>query len=221
MAKNRTGVRGRTKVVVGTNDPATRAGIRVALTRDEIHVCAEVDSVVDLLAAVQRNAPHVVLVDVDLRGGGLRAVGEIVVRRPSVSVVLLTEAESEDEFLEAINAGAVGYLNTGIAPPALSHVIRAVLNGEPAVPRALVPALINHYRDRPMRRHLAVDGGPPIDLTEREWQVLGLMRDGMSTGRIAGRLAISEVTVRRHIGSALKKLHVDSRADAVRLLGSA
>ena len=60
-----------------------------------------------------------------------------------------------------------------------------------------------------------------IDLTSREWEVLDFMREGLSTRAIADRLLISEVTVRRHIGSVLKKLRVSSRADAVRLLESA
>jgi DNA-binding NarL/FixJ family response regulator len=60
-----------------------------------------------------------------------------------------------------------------------------------------------------------------VDLTSREWEVLDLMRDGLSTREIAIRLLISEVTVRRHIGSVLKKLHVQSRAEALDLLESA
>jgi DNA-binding NarL/FixJ family response regulator len=219
LEKNPTSVRGRTTVVVGANDPATRAGIRVALASDRIRIAAEVDSASELVLAVQRHKVHLCLVDVDLRGDGLRAAAEIVLRAPSVSVILLTERETEAEFLEAIRAGATGYLHKGITPAALSKVVRAVLNGEPAIPRALVPALINEYRDRPVRRSFSVDGGD--ELTERESQVLMLMREGLSTREISAQLLIAEVTVRRHIGAALKKLRVKSRADALKLLQSA
>ena len=205
--------------MVGANDPATRAGIRVALAGDGIRIAAEVDSASELVMAVQRHKVHLCLVDVDLRGDGLQAAAEIVVRAPSVSVILLTERETEAEFLEAIRAGAIGYLHKGITPVALAKVVRAVLNGEPAIPRGLVPALINEYRDRPLRRSFAVDGGD--ELTERESEVLTLMREGMSTREISAQLLIAEVTVRRHIGAALKKLHVENRADALKLLQSA
>jgi len=81
--------------------------------------------------------------------------------------------------------------------------------------------LINQYRSRPTRRQLPAGQGRGVDLTSREWQVLDCMREGLSTREIADRLMISEVTVRRHIGSVLKKLRVSSRADAIRLLESA
>jgi DNA-binding NarL/FixJ family response regulator len=221
LTENRTGVRGRTKVVIGANDPAMRAGIRMALTNDQIRVCAEVSSVEELLAAVGRHKPAACLVDVDLHGGGLQAVAEIAALRATTAVIVMTEDQSEVQFLEAMRVGATGYLPKAIAPAALSKVVHAVLNGEPAIPRALVPVLINEYRERPSRRYLAISGGSEIDLTSREWEVLACLRDGLSTREIAERLLISEVTVRRHVGGIVKKLHVETRADALKLLQSA
>jgi DNA-binding NarL/FixJ family response regulator len=120
-----------------------------------------------------------------------------------------------------MRVGATGYLPKAIAPAALSKVVDAVLNGEPAIPRALVPLLINEYRERPSRRYLVTNGALDVDLTSREWDVITYLRDGLSTREIAERLLISEVTVRRHVGGIVKKLHVDSRADALKLLQSA
>jgi DNA-binding NarL/FixJ family response regulator len=134
--------------------------------------------------------------------------------------VLLTPREDEDEFLEAMGVGAAGYLETTISAPALVNVVGAVVKGEPAVPRSLVRALIDEHRERPIRRY--VDAlGVGVQLTSRESEVLTCLREGLSTREIAQRLRISEVTVRRHIGSALKKLGVESRSDALRLLQTA
>jgi DNA-binding NarL/FixJ family response regulator len=221
LTENRTGVRGRTKVVIGANDPALRAGIRMALTTDEIRVCGEVSSVEELIAAVDRHKPDACLIDVDLHGGGLLAIPGIAALRPTTAVIVMTEDQSDVQFLEAMRAGATGYLPNAIAPAALSKVVHAVLNGEPAIPRALVPVLIKEYRERPNRRYLAISGGSDIDLTSREWDVLSCLRDGLSTREAAERLLISEVTVRRHVGGIVKKLHVDTRADALKLLQSA
>jgi len=170
---------------------------------------------------VAHRPPDVCLIDVDLRGNGLSATAELAARSPSVSVVLLTAAPSEGQFLDAIRAGAFGYVDINVAPAALGNIVEAVMKGEAAIPRALVPVLVDRYRARPTRRHLTFPNGRGVDLTSREWEVLDSMREGLSTRAIAERLVISDVTVRRHIGSALKKLDVTSRADALRVLKSA
>jgi DNA-binding NarL/FixJ family response regulator len=212
---------GRPNVVIGANEPATLAGIRLALEGNGVHVCAEVRSVQELVAAVDRCAPDLCLIDADLEGDGIRGTAKVAARAPQVAVVLLVAEAGEDRFLDAMRAGAAGYVPTSIAPGRLPKVVRAVLKGEPAIPRAMVVPLIEQYRDRPGRRRLPVPRGRGIDLTSREWEVLDMMRDGLSTRQIAARLLISEVTVRRHIGSVLKKLQVPSRADALKLLRSA
>ena len=208
-------------VVIGANDPATLAGMRIALEGDGLTVSGEVHSLQELLDAVERLEPDVCLVDFDLTGGGIRAAAEVGARAPAVAVVLLADDTGDDTFLEAIRVGVAGYVPRRITADRLPSVIRAVIAGEPAIPRALVTLLIDQYRARPARRQLPLSHGRGVDLTSREWEVLDFMRDGLSTRQIADRLLISEVTVRRHIGSVLKKLHVTSRADALRVLESA
>lgn len=204
--------------MIGVRDAATSAGIRVALAQDDVDVCAQVDSEHDLIVAVQRFKADVCLIDVDLVGGGLEAVGEIAARAPAVAIVLMTEAPHDAELLVAVRLGAIGYVLTSSGPESLRKAVRAVISGEPAIPRSLVVALINHYRERPGHRRVNGAEGRSVDLTSREWEVLDLMGAGLSTREIARQLVISEITVRRHIGSVLKKLRVASRADAVRLL---
>jgi DNA-binding NarL/FixJ family response regulator len=221
MEGNRSTVRDTTAVVVGASSAATLAGVRLALQRPGIHVAAEAQTVPELLAAVQREQPDVCIVDNALSAAPVATSAEIRSRVPSVAVVLLTDEVSETEFLEAIRAGVAGYLSKGISPAALSNVVHAVAKGEPAIPRALVVALINGYRQRPARTPLDIPNARGTDLTGREWEVLDFMGDGLSTGQIADRLLISEVTVRRHISSVLKKLSVPTRRDAIKLVRSA
>jgi DNA-binding NarL/FixJ family response regulator len=212
---------GAPKVVIGANDPATLVGMRIALEAGDIEVVGQVQTLNQLFEAIELEGPDVCLVDVDLQGGGLRAAAEVAGRAPAVRLVLLAEDADDEPFLDAIRVGAAGYVPKRIAPERLASVVRAVMDGEPAIPRALVSVLIAHYRARPARRQLPVRQGGGADLTSREWEVLDFMRAGLSTRQIADRLFISEVTVRRHIGSVLKKLDVTTRADALRLLESA
>jgi len=209
------------KVVIGASGAATLAGLRLALEAGDIDVCAAASSLSELLDAVDRCQPDVCLIEVELKGGGIRGAAELAARSRSVPVVLLAADDSVELFLDAMRVGAAGYVAESIAPARLPNVIRAVMNGEPAIPRSLVMPLIDEYRQRPARRHLPVTNGRAADLTSREWQVLDFMQEAMSTRQIAARLLISEVTVRRHISAILKKLEVETRADALKLLQSA
>ena len=209
------------RVLLATADAATRTGIRLALVERDIVVCGEVESVDDLLESVGRLEPDVCLVDVALPGGATQGVSAVVSGERRPPVVMLAAEPGEEEFISAMRAGAVGYLPKSIPPARLPEVVWAVFKGEPAVPRALVAVLVDRVREQPTRRHLMVPQRQGVDLTIREWQVLDLMREGHSTREIARDLLISEITVRRHIGSVLKKLRVGTRSEALQLLESA
>ena len=208
-------------VTIAATDIATRTGIRIALENDGVAVCAEAGSIHELIHAVRRHDPDVCFVEAQLAGGGLRGIAEILAVSPRVAVVVVAEETDEEEFLDAVRLGAAGYVLASIAPASLAKVVQAVMVGEAAIPRSLVIPLIERFRKRPLRRHLAVPHKRGVDLTSREWEVLDLMRDGLTTREIAERLFISEVTVRRHVSSVLKKLSVSSRAAAIELLKSA
>src|SRR4029077_4525774 len=90
--------------------------------------------------------PDVCLVDVDIPGGGLVAAAQMRAWRSSVAVVMLASALDEEEFLKAMAVGAVGYLPKSISAKRLPAVVRAVLLGEPAIPRPLVAVLMNRLR---------------------------------------------------------------------------
>jgi DNA-binding NarL/FixJ family response regulator len=209
------------RVLVAGHDSATLNGIRIALEDAGIVVCGRVASAPELIEAVGRLEPDVCLVDVDIPGGGLIAAAEMRAWRSTVAVVMLASELNEEDFLKAMAVGAIGYLPKSISAKRLPAVVRAVLLGEPAIPRPMVAVLMNRLRGGGAKRHLVVPGGRGVDLTSREWEVLDCMREGLTTRQIATNLLIADVTVRRHIGAVLKKLHVQSRREALELLRSA
>jgi two-component system nitrate/nitrite response regulator NarL len=208
-------------VLVAGHDSATINGIRMALEEEGIVLCGHVASAAELIDAVTRLEPDVCLVDVDLPGGGLVATAEMRAWRSRVAVIVLASDLNEEDFLKAMAVGAIGYLPKSISAKRLPAVVRAVLLGEPAIPRPLVAVLMNRLRGDSAKRHLVAPDGRGVDLTSREWEVLDCMREGLSTREIAVKLLIADVTVRRHIGAVLKKLQVQSRREALELLRSA
>jgi two-component system, NarL family, response regulator LiaR len=209
------------RVLLAANGSATWAGIRIALSEAAIEVCGEVEHSLALASEASRLEPNVCLVDVALPGGVLRSVAALVERRPRVAVIVLTPQVNHDDFLAAMNAGAVGYLPMSISPQRLPAVVHAVLLGELAVPRYLMPVLLDELRARGSRRRLVLLEHGGVDFTVREAEVLELLQDNLSTREIADRLQISEVTVRRHLSTALKKLNVQTRREALKLLQNA
>jgi DNA-binding NarL/FixJ family response regulator len=209
------------RVLVAGHDSATINGIRIALEEEGIVLCGQVATAAELIEAVGRLEPDVCFVDVDIPGGGLVAAAEMRAWRSNVAVIMLAPDLNEEDFLKAMAVGAIGYLPKSISAKRLPAVVRAVLLGEPAIPRPLVAVLMNRLRGGGAKRHLVVPDGRGVDLTSREWEVLDCMREGLSTREIATKLLIADVTVRRHIGAVLKKLHVQSRREALELLRSA
>jgi DNA-binding NarL/FixJ family response regulator len=145
-------------------------------------------------------------------------VSELSAALPYTHIIVLTPEVREDELLAAVRAGAVGYLSEQLDPGRLPHVVRGVIRGEAAIPRVLVTRLVDELRERRKRRQLLLKSRDAIDLTSREWEVLELLRQGGTTKVIAENLSISEVTVRRHIGTLLHKLDVQDRRAAIALV---
>jgi two-component system, NarL family, nitrate/nitrite response regulator NarL len=173
------------------------------------------------VAAAVRDQPDVCVVDFDPPGRAIRTVAAIASKVPRASVVVMTRRIDEEEFIAAVRAGAVGYLPEGVNPARLPYVVRSLMRGEAAVPRALVPRLIDELRGREgRRRHLDLHERKRVELTAREWEVVDLLRKGMSTRGIAELLGISAVTVRRHVSAVHGKLGIRSRAELLRLLAA-
>ncbi len=170
------------------------------------------------LAAALQHRPEVCLLDINMPGGGIAAAQAISERLPETAVVMLTVSRDDADLFAALQAGAAGYLVKDIEPSRLPEALRGVLAGEAVLPRALVARMVAEFDGRRRRRFSVRRGDRGEELSPREWEVIDLMRDGLSTREIASRLGISPVTVRRHSGEILRKLRVPDRAAAVRLL---
>jgi DNA-binding NarL/FixJ family response regulator len=209
------------KVVIADDHVPTRAGVRAALEGGGFEVCADVGTGPAAVHAAQEHQPDVCLLDVSMPGGGIEAAAAIADALPNTQIVMLTASREDADLFDALRAGASGYLLKDTDPDRLPFALRGVLSGEAALPRELVARVIEEFRGRGRRRRLPVLRKLDVDLTDREWDILELLREELPTKEIARRLQISEVTVRRHVGTVLKKLRVSDRAAAIRLLDDA
>jgi len=205
-------------VVLADDHPPVRAGVRVALEHDGFVVCAEAADGPGAIEAALRERPDIVLMDINMPGNGIEATKEIARLLPETAIVMLTVSRADADLFDALCAGASGYLLKDMDPARLPLALRGVLEGEAALPRHLVALVIDEFRERRRHRRVPLMKGRGIDLTEREWEVLELLREGLATAEIGQRLFIAPVTVRTHVSAILKKLHVPDREAAVKLL---
>jgi DNA-binding NarL/FixJ family response regulator len=170
----------------------------------QVALCAEAENAEQAIRAAKANQPDLCLIGFEIPGGGIAAVRGICRAAPAAAVIVLGGTDDTDDVLAAIRAGAVGYVESGVSAASLRRIVAHVLDGEAAIPRALVLELLLELRGR---------GSSDDGLTAREAQVLGMLRRGLATAEIASRLKIRPVTVRRHISGVVQKLGVEDRSE--------
>ena len=199
------------RVVLADDHPMYRFGLRAVLDASpEVEVVGEATDGMELLAQVERCAPDVVLTDLSMpRLSGAAAVDELSRRHPGLGVLVLTMHEDDVSLFGALRAGARGYLLKGADREEIVRAVLAVAGGDVvyggAVARRVVDALTGAGARAPALP----------ELTEREREVLDLLAAGLSTSRIAARLALSDKTVRNHVSAVLTKLQVPDRSAAI------
>jgi DNA-binding NarL/FixJ family response regulator len=202
------------RVLIADDHPPTRAGVRLSLEESgRFQVCAEVATAAAAVEAAVRLQPDVALLDIQMPGNGVDAARDIAASVPDVAVVMLTVSRDDGDLFAALRAGARGYLLKDIDPDRLAPALEGVLAGEAALPRGLVARLIDEFRSRDEQSGRRV--GRLAQLSDREWEILDLMRQGLPTGEIATKLFVAPVTVRTHVSAILRKLQVTTRAEAV------
>jgi DNA-binding NarL/FixJ family response regulator len=205
-------------VLIADDHPPTRAGIRSSLEGDGFVVCAEVADAPSAVEAAIRERPDLCLLDIHMPGNGISAAREISTRVPETAVVVLTVSRDDDDVFDALRAGASGYLLKDMDAARLPIALKGVLKGEAALPRRLVARLVDEFRERGRQRRVPILAERGALLTSREWEVLELMRAGLTTAQISDRLFISPATVRSHVAAILRKLGAPDRQAALRLL---
>ena len=151
-------------------------------------------------------------------GDGLAAAWEIAARMPQAKIVMLTVSDDDADLFAALRAGAHGYLLKTMNLRRLPDALEGVLSGEAAMPRVLVAHVLEQFRGHePRWRQPVADDSSGGRLTSREWEVLALLTQGLSTSEIAQRLMLSDSAVRVHISAIVRKLGVPDRAAAIDL----
>jgi len=210
------GGNGALRVVVADDYPPVRLGVRALLEQHGFSVCGEASDARGAVDEALAKRPEVCVLDVKMPGGGVAAAREITEQLPETSVVMFTVSRDESDLVASLRAGADGYVLKDSPQELLPTVLRGVVQGESAVPKELLRRLVDTSLRHRRQRELL--GDDVQALTAREWEILELMRDGLSTAEIAERLVVQPVTVRTHVASILRKLGARDRRDALRRL---
>ena len=205
------------RVVLADDHSRIRGRVREALEASGCEVCGEGASAADAVRLANEHRPDVALLDIHMPGSGIRAAREIAKALPQVTVVMLTQSAEEDDLFDSLRAGAAGYLLKDGDPATLADSLRGVLVGEAAMPPRLVARIIQEF-SAPSRRPFVRKSSAAARLSAREWEVMELLAEGLSTEAVAGRLFLSPTTVRVHVSSVLRKLRVKDRQSAFRVL---
>jgi DNA-binding NarL/FixJ family response regulator len=189
-----------------------RRGLRELLEEQGIRVIGEASSGADAIALAIRSRPDVVVMDLNLpRQSGVEATRELVAAAPEMRVLMLTVASDERNVLDALIAGACGYLLKDATIEEIAGGVRAAAAGQSFVS----PRVGHHVLERLRGQAGAEDGrsdGTP--LSERELEILRLVAKGCDNDEIAERLFLSPRTVKNHVSSILAKLEMDNRVQA-------
>ncbi len=201
------------RVVVADDNELLRAGLVTVLESDpEIRVVAQAADGTRAVRAVAHHHPDVVLMDVEMPGGdGITATRALVDSGSGTRVLVLTMFDLDDYVLEALRAGASGFVLKTTPPQELIAAVRACARGETSLGPSVVARLVDSYvAGAPSARPAGVD-----ELTARELEVLRSMADGRSNAEVAKHLHLAETTVKTHVARILTKLGVRDRVQAV------
>jgi len=188
-----------------------RGGLRAILEENGIEVAGEASNGEDAIELVEQLAPDVVVMDINMPGiSGVEATRRLSARAPQARVVVLTISADDANIMDAMMAGAAGYLLKDAAAEQVVGGIRAAARGESSISPRIASRLLAHLREEQGSPAEAVHP----DLTDRELEVLRLLAAGKANSEIAGELYISPKTVKNHIASILMKLQMENRIQA-------
>ena len=206
------------RVLIADDHAPTRADMREAVEQDDrFVVCAEAADGAAAVEAALRERPDLCLLDIRMPGSGIAATREITTRLPDTKVVMITVSLDDDDLLNALRAGAVGYLLKDIDLDRLPHALNDALNGGAAIPRRLVARVVAEFRDHGPRRRAGRHGDRLRPDEPRVGGPRPRCARACRRAQIASKLFVSRATVRSHVAALLKKLNVPDR-DALRRL---
>jgi len=200
------------RVLVVDDHELLRTGLVTVLASDPaIEVVAQAPDGPTAVSLAMELRPDVVLMDVEMPGGdGITAIAQLRERAPSIRCLVLTMFDLDDYVVEALRAGAAGFLLKTTDPAVLSASVRSCAAGETTLGPCVVARLVDSYVAHPSIPAPGID-----QLTQRELDVLRSMAKGLSNAEIGDELYLAETTVKTHVARILAKLGVRDRVQAV------
>jgi DNA-binding NarL/FixJ family response regulator len=199
--------KGSARILIVDDHPVVRQGLKMSLSQAGFSVCGEAEGMADAMNALDSVKPDLILADLDLEGAsGIDLIKAVKESHPDLPVLILS-MHDEDAYAErALRAGARGYMMKHAPPEQLAEGVRQALAGEIILSENMKRKILLGLAGR--REPAAATA---IDkLTDRELEVFRLLGEGMTTRRIAERLAISVKTVEAHIAHLKSKLGAES-----------
>ena len=211
------GISDRIRVVLVDDQQLVRTGFRMILADEaDIEVVGEAKDGSEGVAVVGRLEPDVVVMDIRMPVmDGVEATRRIVRERAGGSrVLILTTFDADEYVVEALRAGASGFVLKDVPPDDFATAIRTIAAGDALLAPSVTRQLLDRFRDRLPAASGDADARLK-DLTDRELEVLKLVARGLSNREIADRLGLAEPTVKTHVSHMLLKLDLRDRAQAV------
>jgi DNA-binding NarL/FixJ family response regulator len=204
------------RVLIADDHDLVREGLRAVLAGEEdLRVVGEARDGQEALRMCRSLKPDLVLMDVRMpKSDGLEATRAIKEEMPKVSVVMVTMHENPDYLLEAIRAGAAGYILKDAEGERLVGAVRRTLNGESPLDEGLAMRLLQSLVREQERSSRPAQGPPAPALTAQELEVLRLLALGQTNREIAQSILSSVSTVKAHVRSTISKLGVSDRTQA-------
>jgi DNA-binding NarL/FixJ family response regulator len=195
------------RVVLADDHPIWRSGVRTDLG-ENFHVVGEASDADEAIEIINRTKPDLVVCDLNMPGGGGIKVAKTCGEQ--TRIVMLTVSEAERDLLDAVAAGAVGYLVKSTPPDELRNGLWRAAHGDPVFSPSLASLVLGEFR------RLAKASGPVQTLSDREREVLQYVARGHTYREIGAQLFIAEKTVENHVRNILGKLHLNRRQELIR-----
>jgi DNA-binding NarL/FixJ family response regulator len=204
------------RVMLVDDHALVRSAVRQALTAPGVEVVGEGSSADDALDMAPQLRPDVLLLDINLPDGdGLRVLRELRPRLPETKIVMLTVSTDRRDLLDAVRAGAAGFLTKDLSPDALLRSVLGLRRGDLPMSRAMAAEVVRSLAGKaPAARREGGTSNALDALSVRERDVLRHLAEGHTDREIGEQLGISPRTVETHVGSILHKLGVRNRAEA-------
>ncbi|HXY85684.1 MAG TPA: response regulator transcription factor [Gaiellaceae bacterium] len=201
------------RVLIVDDHDLFRNGLRNLLEQEGVHIVGEAGDGPEALKIVRDTAPDVVVMDLNMPVmTGVEATRHICASAPLTRVVMLTISDQDNDVIDAILAGACGYLLKDSSIQELMAGIRAAAHGESLISPAIAAKVLQRVRASSTQPE--IEKSIRAELSDREIEVLKLIANGKDNALIAAELHISPKTVKNHISNILMKLQIDNRIQA-------